>query len=284
MKAKKARDFWKLQAAGNDFILYFQTLPKSNKALKKSIVEACALHTGIGADGVIYVQHQKGEWSWLFFNADGSETSLCGNAARALALWISKVGRGMLLGRVKNSGLIEWKSALGLFQARPKAAGSNFEVTWTLKKSALIPIGDDLRDLLWQLNERGLAGTYLYDVGVPHLVLLGHESWNETDRMTCNAVFRSHPSLGLEGANVTWVELPTLKTVTFERGVERETLACGSGALAAFLALKAYRADQKQNLSKVSLKFPGGNLEVRQDRQGQIWLGGPSSIVFKGSV
>lgn len=279
MKLKKISEFWKVEAAGNDFVLYFREPPRSKSQLRRDVVGACERHFGIGADGAIFVYLKQKKWKWSFFNSDGSQVDLCGNAARAVAAWIHNVGKK--LAKVPKGADIIWHGRLGEFRGRAGRKRDLWEVTWPLKRCEELPVPEALADRAWALNENGLAGLYLFDVGVPHLVLLGFEDWNEDDRLAASVVFRSHPSLGAAGANVTWVQLHDSKTVTYERGVERETLACGSGALAAFLGLRAYARKKGPLLLKADLHFPGGTLQLR-DEKGKFWLGGSARIVFRG--
>lgn len=279
MKPKNLSEFWKLEAAGNDFVLYFREAPRTKAQLKRDVIEACKRHFGPGADGAIFVYQKQKKWNWSFYNSDGSETDLCGNAARAVALWIHSVGSKLTKTRVGRE--VVWYGRLGEFRARAGRKRDFWEVTWPLKHTEELPVPEALADRAWALNENGLAGLYLFDVGVPHVVLLGFEDWNEDDRVAASMVFRSHPSLGAAGANVTWVQLHDGRTVTFERGVEKETLACGSGALAAFLGLRSYAEKKGESLLKAELHFPGGTLYLR-DEKNVFWLGGPARIVFRG--
>ena len=139
-------------------------------------------------------------------------------------------------------------------------------------------------EFLLGFNDRGFAGAYLFDVGVPHLVLINFEVWNEQDRAANGSMLRAHESLGSEGANVTWLSRKTFETVTFERGVEKETLACGSGAMAAFLAMEVMEKEQGDTpAKKYSLRFPGGTLTVFREAS-KLWLSGPVRVVFKGEL
>ncbi len=266
--------FWKLEAAGNDFVLLNQKPSDKADEIFFEVSSLCATHRGIGADGLVYCWQNGSDWNWRFFNSDGSETSLCGNAARALGLWLFQ-------NHFSNSSEWNWSGKLGKFTAR-KNKRDEIEVTWPLSELKQQKISEDLMRVLVNFNERGLAGVFHFEVGVPHLVLLNFDQWNMEDRQIYGAMLRSHPSLGPEGANVTWMNLKTLEVVTFERGVEAETLACGSGALASFLALNAHKQENGgEVLASAQLRFPGGDLGVLNDG-GKLWLSGASRIVFEG--
>ncbi len=264
--------FWKYEAAGNDFVLLNKKPLKAKIAVE--VVRLCHRHLGVGADGLIYCWQEKRRWNWRFFNADGSETLLCGNATRAVAAWLKAF---------KKPKKMEWLGGLGIFSAK-RNSEKNWAVQWPLAEVSSRPILESLMDSLLNLNERGLAGAYLFEVGVPHLVLIAFDEWNMEDRQVFGPEFRSHPALGKAGANVTWLSLRGYSAVTFERGVEAETLACGSGAVAAFLALNQYRKDKLESLLREkTFAFPGGKLKVTVERE-KFWLAGPTRLVFEGNL
>jgi len=96
-------------------------------------------------------------------------------------------------------------------------------------------------------------------------------------------VLRKHEVLGSEGANITWLSLADHKTVTFERGVEAETRACGSGAVAAYMAYKKLMSNNGASMEARDFYFPGGKLQVKEEGA-QYWLRGKTHIVYKGSL
>jgi diaminopimelate epimerase len=283
MAAKKARvnkvvvkHFYKYNAAGNDFVLLESEPPKMRAKLSEEVANLCARHSGVGGDGIIYLWKEKSnKYFWRFFNQDASETSLCGNAARCVGLHLSK--------KYPKKKEWTWEGALGKFRGRKK--GTHIEVSWPLAFSSIDVASDRIMEDLVGFNDRGLAAAYHVQVGVPHLVLINFEVWNPPDRFANNPYLRRHPSLDPEGANITWLSLKTLEAVTFERGVENETLACGSGALSAFLAYQFYCAEQKAKVPKLlKLNFPGGELQVSHQARSEFWLGGPTRLVFEGDV
>jgi diaminopimelate epimerase len=268
--------FCKLNGAGNDFVLFDKDPSKnSNQELQALVQRVCRLHFGVGADGAVFTWVQGGERHWRYFNSDGSETGVCGNAARCLAYWLSQ-------GPEKNKTEWSWKGLQGTFRARKTAKGP-IEVNWPLESKPLLKVPDPVMDAMIAFNDHGLAGVHWIKAGVPHLVLTNHEVWNDQERLASNSSFRFHPTLGKEGANITWLSLKTFDTVTYERGVEAETLACGSGALAAYLAFEALRKDAGETPSEATFKFPGGSLSVRREGK-DLWLSGPTELVFKGEL
>lgn len=271
--------FEKYQATANDFIFFETPPPLDPVGHKEFIVQICDRHRGVGADGIVYLYSaNQRDWEWRFFNRDGSETDLCGNAARCVAAALfAKAPAGC-----KN---LTWKGRLGTFEAI--ATGSNqYEVSWPLQSSAVEEVREDLFNEISALNDFGLAMIHLVQAGVPHLVLISHEEWSEEHRVANSPQLRRHPSLGTAGANITWVSLKNFHTVTYERGVEAETESCGSGAIASFLAIEHWRKINDKNMkTSQALHFPGGTLTVRRDANfpGKLWLGGEALPVFEGT-
>lgn len=265
--------FWKYQSEGNDFVI-LETAAAKHRLETTSHIKALAhrIH-GIGANGVIFMQKKAKGWHWRFYNEDGSTAKMCGNGAKCIALWLKNNG-----GNPRDSQW-QWQSALGT--VRSEMAGSLMWVTWPI--ADLAPkqeIITELGEILDGLNERGLAYIAAIDVGIPHLVLVNHESWTSTDRAALNEQLRHHPIFGKAGTNVSWHSLSTGESVTFERGVEAETLACGTGAIAIFKALE----DMGRTKSRSVLKFPGGSLHVKRERDRSLWLGGKPREVFAGEI
>jgi diaminopimelate epimerase len=265
--------FWKLQAAGNDFV--FVHRPPPAEVRPERIAALCERRTGIGADGIVFVWEEGGQWQWRYYNSDGSEADLCGNAARATAFWLKK--------EVDPSRTEwEWQGRLGRFFARFDEPQGSLRsdgkalVCWPDFSAQLRTIPESLAQ---DLKGLGADHAHWIQVGVPHLVLSSASEKDPALRASWSPKLRRHAALGPEGANVTWVNLATGSAVTFERGVEGETQACGSGALAAFTALEQIRGPQKE----AHFRFPGGELRIVRDARG-LWLGGPVQLPFEGDV
>jgi len=279
MMPLKAFPFEKYEANKNDFVFYNFDPNSWGEDLKNLITQVCDRHAGIGADGIVFLfQDNAQKWEWRFFNSDGSECNVCGNAARCAALAISLHDQSQAIKQV-------WNGSQGQFEGL-KLGPDTFSVHWPIQNIKAHSIPDDLMEELSALNDFGLASATLINIGVPHLVLINHEEWSPEHRVGVSPQLRSHPSLGAEGANVTWLSLKNLSTLTYERGVEAETFACGSGAIAAFLGLNALRLTQEKDfLPEVTFHFPGGALTVKEEAGSKnLWLSGYAKKVFTGTI
>jgi len=251
---------FKLEGCGNDFLLSQESLEATQ------IRKLCDRHFGVGADGLVVLTQKNGVWKWQFFNQDGSEARFCGNAARCVALWLSAV---------KGEKNPRWSDRWGhAFEGR-EVEGQQWQVHWGLEdhwdlediapayRKSLEHLGHDFEQVVW------------VQAGVPHVVLMSHQELPSFEqRQAIVALFRPH---GPEGSNVTFASRKSFQAVSFERGVEAETLACGSGAAAASLAyFEIHRRWPEWS-------FPGGPLRIVEDL-GRMWLQGPARIVFEAKI
>lgn len=265
--------FTKCEGAGNDFLVV-EGAPstwglRSEASLRKFVQKACDRHFGVGADGGVFLwprarapQQMEQDWVWEFRNADGSRAEMCGNAARALTLWFHK--------RFPREHDFAWEARAGLIRAHLDGHGAPW-VQW--------PGEAELQNLKGLPPTRGFH-LAIAQAGVPHAVCFAEGSWSPQARAKWASRLRHHKRLGRAGANVTFVSRRTRETVTFERGVEGETLACGSGAVAAFLTEES-RSPKTQT---AQYRFPGGQLTVKRDAAGSLWLTGPAHLVFQGKI
>ena len=249
--------FSKYQAAGNDFIL-IDDRNHQFPILASYIQNLCDRHFGIGADGLILLQKEPFSDFWMrIFNSDGSEAEGCGNGLFCLLQFLQELGLTsssykIRMGKKKWVGWVEEETSFVVFgKSFPKIA--NFE-------------GNNL---------------HFAHTGAPHLVEFVENvekgSFEEKGKM-----MRFHPRLMPIGTNysVAQIENEGLILVrTFEKGVEKETLACGTAALAT-----AYLAFSQYGLSfPITLSFPGGKL-VAYNKQDELVLKGEAKKVFSGCV
>lgn len=258
--------FAKMVASGNDFVLV-----KAEKLKVKNWNRAargiCDRKFGIGADGLLLLGKSRvADVKMRIFNADGSEAEMCGNGARCVALFSSGAGKTSQVNIETKAGII--KSGI---------KGENVKIRLTDPKiiKSDIPI---------KVNNRNLRVNFI-DTGVPHAVIFveGLKNLNVND---IGRVIRFHKKFSPRGTNVDFAQVQgkdIIEIRTYERGVEGETLACGTGSVAAalFFALKA-KTDAKINVKTKS----GEMLQVyftKTDKNfSDVWLEGKAGIVYKG--
>lgn len=255
--------FHKYQGAGNDFIIIDQ---RKHNYLRRSDVERirglCDRRFGIGADGLMLLQTKAGyDFEMIYFNADGREGSMCGNGGRCIVAFAHSLG------------------VIGDF-GRFRAVDGEHEA-WV--KS---PNWVELKMQNVETVEKG-DGYYLLDTGSPHYVRFV-ENIGETDVVGEGRKVRYSDRFCTEGVNVNFVAIGTedIAVATYERGVEDETLACGTGVTAA--AIARYLQDPGVDHFETPIRAKGGDLSVRfqfsKGRFHDIWLCGPAEKVFEGSI
>ncbi|HXU77068.1 MAG TPA: diaminopimelate epimerase [Methylomirabilota bacterium] len=264
-------EFTKMNGAGNDFVLIDDRAQKL-KITREQVVHLCDRHRGVGADGLMILTpcaSGKADWAWEFYNSDGSVGEMCGNGARCFARFV-----GRRTGKDKD---FTFETGAGIIAARFQGE----RVTVSLTQP---------RDL--HLNEAvplttGRETIHSLNTGVPHAVLFVPDA----DRAMVNQLgpeIRRHPHFGPKGTNVNFVQLlgpGHIRVRTFERGVEGETLACGTGVTAA--ALVSSRVHQFHSPVKVQVQG-GDQLEVSfAEKNGgfaDVKLSGPAEFVFEGRI
>ena len=267
----KAIHFYKMQGCGNDFVF----IDNREYQLPVEFMEVwarrlCRRKLGVGADGLIFLEDtppgREGDYIWHFYNADGSRGEMCGNGSRCaawLAVELGLAGTEHVLG-----------TDAGLIHARVDYQGHRVRVELTHP-----------RDLILHTPLR--VGETTYDVhtvntGVPHAVVLAADiSGVDVERE--GAALRRHPHFGLAGTNVNFAQVDSRGTVhvrTFERGVEGETLACGTGATAVVCVTHALGLTE----SKVDVTTSGGEVLGIELCNGAAFLSGAAVEVFTGTL
>lgn len=211
--------FTKLVASGNDFIILDLRNKKKILNLKKIAKLICNRKFGVGADGLLVLEKsKKADVLMRIFNADGSEAEMCGNGARGVAYFIANK-----IKKIKNKISIETKAGLLNTQVHKE----NVKINMTEPKSIKL-------DLTINLNKHPLHVNFV-NTGVPHTVILC-EGIQNIDVYHLGRLIRFHKKFKPQGTNVDFIEpqgLEHIKIRTYERGVEEETLACGTGTVAA---------------------------------------------------
>lgn len=265
--------FTKMVATGNDFVLidnrYQRVIDSQN--LGKLARKICDRKFGIGADGLLFLgKSGKAQVRMRIFNADGSEAEMCGNGARCVALFVVRRASGV--GR-KTKLKIETKA--GIIPA--EVNGDNVKIRLTDPKGIRL-------DMPLRVNGRVIRISFV-NTGVPHAVIF----CAQLDKLSISEMGRAvrfHEKFAPAGANVNFVEVlkpDSIKIRTYERGVEDETLACGTGSTAAAIIFslktnfsgKVNVVTKSKEVLKVHFRKEGKRLE-------DVWLEGKAGIVYKG--
>jgi diaminopimelate epimerase len=263
--------FYKMQGSGNDFILIDNRRDiLKGMNLKGLAVNVCDRHYSVGADGLIVIMpSRKADFKWRFFNADGSEAEMCGNGSRCAA-------RFALLKKIAKKEMA-FETLAGIIHAEVKKDTVKVQLTGAtgLRMNIAVPL------------DSGLRMGHFINTGVPHLVYLSKDLQNEdVDRI--GRTTRYHELFKPVGTNVNFIQIQgrhKLRIRTYERGVESETLACGTGSVAA--ALIAGSLGAASSPIEV-LTWGGEKLVVSFERSGDgfndIHLEGNAAVICEGSL
>ncbi|MCF8237206.1 MAG: diaminopimelate epimerase [Saprospiraceae bacterium] len=259
----KQLPFHKYHGTGNDFILIEDPDGLWEYRLSQPLIEAlCARHTGIGADGLMLLQRTAGyDFRMVYYNSDGRESSFCGNGSRCLVAFAHSLGW---------IGKEAWFVASdGDHEARVLDEGL---VSVHMKSIA-------------RVHPHGLG--MVLDSGSPHYVTYVQDVDAE-DLIHRAREIRYAPEFAEEGINVNLMEEVAngLKIRTYERGVENETLSCGTGVTASAIVWAGNQ--HSEGTGKVHVHTRGGELTVNWERGAygfrNIWLTGPTKAVFTGII
>lgn len=271
-------NFTKMVASGNDFVVVeagHKLQVTSYKLLAKKI---CDRKFGVGADGLLLLEKsKKADVRMRIFNADGSEAEMCGNGARATALYVScntkSTGHKSQVASHKKRILIE--TMAGVIDSEVIGDNVKIKLTGLLGTRLDIPI---------KVNNRGIKVNFI-NTGVPHAVVFAG-GLNEFDIVPLGRAIRYHDKFAPKGTNVDFVEELSKNRIlvrTYERGVEDETLACGTGSVASALvyALKTGAINKiyvrTRSTEILTVYFSRDNEEFKD-----VWLEGRASVSFKG--
>jgi len=263
--------FTKMSGSGNDFVIIDNRVPVLDPATKRDFVQkVCRPKSSVGADGVIFIENsKKADYKWDFYNSDGSSAEMCGNGGRCVARYAFERG----IAPQTHS----FETAAGIIEA---------EVNGPVVKVKLTP-PENLRNDV-QVTFGGLQ--YKVDsinIGVPHAILFSEDVDGE-DIQKIGSGIRYHSIFAPAGTNVDLVEKKNgsaLKVRTYERGVEGETLACGTGVVAsAIIASHKFEIASPVNVEtrggeilKVYIEPSNGSLPV-------VYLEGLTKIAFEGQI
>lgn len=255
--------FYKYQGAGNDFILIDNRNLMANHSDPKLISKLCDRRFGIGGDGIIFLQSRDGyDFEMIYYNADGQPSSMCGNGGRCIVAF------------AKHLGIIdseaEFVAVDGTHHAKISESGD-----WVSLQ--MIDVDKITTD----------GNAYVLNTGSPHYIEMT-AALRDKNVYADGYAIRNNDTYRAKGINVNFVEpIDNGYFVrTFERGVENETFACGTGVTAVALAMAKHN-HQTGHLN-TPIKVLGGDLNIRFDYDGQkftgIFLEGPAEKVFEGDV
>jgi diaminopimelate epimerase len=262
--------FTKMTGALNDFNL-FDNMPRDIDMDLNQIAQLCDRHRGIGADGILLLEKPTNgaDFRMRYFNADGGEAEMCGNGARCFARFANKVG-----GQKRE---VSFETPAGVISAELKGDLVTLRMTepTDLRLNVDLPVVAENKTV------------HFINSGVPHVVIPVAKI-DDVDVRREGAAIRHHKMFSPNGTNVNFIEKRGPNKIairTYERGVEDETLACGTGIVASALI---FAASENTN-GPISVIARGGDeLEVGFEKSGDrfrnVTLTGPAEFVFEGTI
>jgi diaminopimelate epimerase len=262
--------FTKMNGAGNDFIL-IDNRAKEIDLDRSQIAHLCNRYRGIGADGVLLLEMpaNRADFRMRYFNADGGEAEMCGNGARCFARFANRV--------TGTKGEICFETQAGVISA--EFAGNLVTLRMTdptdLRLNVKLPVANKNKTV------------HFINSGVPHVVIPVAKT-DDVDVPLEGAAIRRHKMFSPNGANVNFLEKREPKKIairTYERGVENETLACGTGIVASALIFAAIESIS----GPIDVIARGGDelhvgFERVEERFRNVTLTGPAEFVFEGTI
>ena len=253
--------FSKYQGTGNDFVMIDNRVTKYLDRKDTAVIQkVCNRKFGVGADGLILLQNIEGyDFKMVYFNSDGNESSMCGNGGRCITAF------------AKQLGIIEnYCSFMAIDGAHEASISDKGWVELKMQDVRDIEIGD---------------GFFVLNTGSPHYVIFV-EDLHDIHVVENGQAIRYSDRFKKEGINVNFVEKSTIgiAVATYERGVEGETLSCGTGVTAA--AIATYSDGKILGNTEIPVSTKGGKLSVKLEKTEScfenIWLCGPADKVFDG--
>lgn len=252
--------FFKYQGTGNDFII-FDNRETKIRFTAEQVKKMCNRHFGIGADGLMLLENQQGaDFKMVYYNSDGNQSTMCGNGGRCIARFAHRLG---IVGETAHFIAIDGKHTAHIHK--------HFV---SLKMNNVVGIEQIEKD-------------FYLNTGSPHYVKVvknvkNYNVYEEGKKIRNSERFKK------EGTNVNFIEKikGVLHVRTYERGVEDETLSCGTGVTAA--ALTAAHLNYFTD-NHCLINTPGGELKVKYHKGednhfNEIWLEGPAEFVFEGGI
>jgi len=254
-------EFHKYQGTGNDFIL-IDNRETGCLLSNEQVKFLCNRHFGIGADGLMLLENEVSfDFKMIYFNSDGHLSSMCGNGGRCITAF------------AKQLGIIKEKTRFFAVDGAHDAVISGGQISLKMNDVKNVEVGADY---------------YFLNTGSPHHVKIVNDV-NKMDVVEEGKKIRYSEKYRVEGTNVNFIEKleDAIFVRTYERGVENETLSCGTGVTAAALVSAIKGFNQEKNSCRVLTR--GGELQVTYERVldhtfYNIWLEGSAEFVYKGSI
>ena len=249
--------FVKFQGTGNDFVM-IDNRELGLKLSQQQIARICNRQFGIGADGLILIELEADQPKMVYFNSDGADSSMCGNGGRCFVKYCHQ------LGIIRTEG--SFLAVDGIHE---------FKIEGDLIHLKMADVNDFKKD----------GEAWLIETGSPHYIEEA-DVLDGLDMIEKGRTIRYSSTYEKDGINVNIVETDGLEALmrTYERGVENETLSCGTGATAVAVML----AEEKDWPSPIRISTLGGKLEISFEKAGSIyknvWLIGPAESTFEGEI
>jgi diaminopimelate epimerase len=263
--------FTKMSGSGNDFIFIDHRRPLlSEDQMREFARKVCRRRVSVGADGLVLVERsEKADVKWRFFNADGSEAEMCGNAGRCLARFAHLKGI--------TGPSLTFETLAGILSAQANGRIVKLEMTK--------PYGLKLDEMILTGNRKQSLSSL--NTGVPHAVLFV-DDLEKVDVIQKGREIRYHPHFSPKGTNVNFVRLEEssrLAVRTYERGVEDETLACGTGVVASALVA----GFKGLVTSPVRVRTTGGEVltvyfEIGGGEVKRVFFEGEVRVIYEGEM
>ncbi len=258
-------DFLKITGAGNDFVVIDNRSGAVTKR-KRAAVALCDRKFGVGADGLLLLENSKtADFRMRIFNPDGSEAEMCGNGLRCIMRFAAER-------RIVRRSAMRVETGAGVLEGEMKGRTVKAQLTLSGKPVTGIKI---------PLNKGAVTGHFL-NTGVPHAVIVT-TALQKIRLNELGPLIRNHRMFRPAGTNVDWIEIKSRHSIgirTYERGVEGETLSCGTGSVAG--AIISFLLDKTEPPVKVTARS-GEKLTVYFDSSlSKIHLEGDIFISFKG--
>ncbi|NQS99819.1 MAG: diaminopimelate epimerase [Candidatus Omnitrophica bacterium] len=269
-------EFFKAVASGNDFIIVDRhklKQPQPGKQIAKLAKQLCQRNLSVGADGLLLIEPStKCDFKMRVFNPDGSEVDMCGNGARCVAQYASQSKI------CDNKMIIE--TAAGSLQAEVR----NEKVRIKISGTKGLKMQFDL-----DVDGESFSANYI-NTGVPHVVCFAQQL-DSLDVQRLGRAIRYHPQFQPGGTNADFVEVfdrNHIRIRTYERGVEQETLACGTGCLAAGI-VTAYQMKSANGKHKIDVETQSGEalavyFKIENKKVNEVFLEGRAEIVYRGNI